>query len=72
MSVSNVISAYIIGSLPLVVSVMLMMKWGIITAKFTDIPALAVAQPGIAMALVFFTFALGAGIHCVFTHFSKA
>lgn len=72
MSVTNVISSYVVGSLLVAVSVTLMMKWEIITAKFTDIPALAVAQPGIAMALVFFTFALGAGVHCMFTRFTRS
>lgn len=72
MPVTNVISSYIIGSLLVAVSVTLMMKWEIITAKFTDIPTLAVAQPGTAIFLMFFTFALGAGAHCMFTHFSKA
>lgn len=71
MSVQNIISSFIIGTPFVIGAITLLMNAGVIHAAFADVPALAVAQPRVAMGIVFFTFALGAGVHCIFSYFTK-
>lgn len=67
----NIISSLVFGTLLVVASIMLMVKWGVMEEGIKDIPALAMAQPATAVALVVFIGFLGFGVNCLLTRFPK-